>query len=258
MDALITAGGIPEPDEPLYPYTQGQPKAMLEIEGQPMVQWVVDALDNSQKIENIVVVGLDPAANLKSSKPIHYLSNQGGMVDNLRAGMMKLREINPQVTKLLAVSSDIPAITPDMVDWLVNEVQNTDDDVYYCLVPREVMEKRYPGSNRSYTHLRDMEVCGGDMNALDARLVDQNTEIWNKLTEARKNVVKQAALIGFGTLFLLLVRQATINSTVKRVSKKLGVKGRAIISPYAEIGMDIDKPHQLEIVTSDIRQRMHS
>jgi NDP-sugar pyrophosphorylase family protein len=42
MDAVITAGGVPQPDELLYPYTL-KPKALLEIDGKPMVQWVLDA-----------------------------------------------------------------------------------------------------------------------------------------------------------------------------------------------------------------------
>ena len=33
MDAIVTAGGIPHPDEPLYPYTQGGSKATLDIAG---------------------------------------------------------------------------------------------------------------------------------------------------------------------------------------------------------------------------------
>jgi NDP-sugar pyrophosphorylase family protein len=44
MDAIVIAGGIPEPGDPLYEYTQGQPKALLDIAGKPMVQWVLDAL----------------------------------------------------------------------------------------------------------------------------------------------------------------------------------------------------------------------
>ena len=43
MDAIVIAGGIPQPEEPLYEYTQGIPKAMLNIAGKPMVQWVLDA-----------------------------------------------------------------------------------------------------------------------------------------------------------------------------------------------------------------------
>lgn len=258
MDAIIAAGGAPLPDEPLYPHTQGKPKALIDIEGKPMIQWVLDALNGSSQIEYIVIIGLDRNSGLKADKTLVYVPDQGSMVANLRAGMLALREVNPQAGKLLAVSSDIPSITTEMVDWLIDIVRQTDDDVYYCVVPREVMETRYPGSKRSYTHLKDLQVCGGDMNAIDVRLVDQDEEIWERLTGARKNVVKQAALIGFSTLFLLLVRQATISSTVKRVSKRLGVKGRAIIAPYAEIGMDVDKPHQLEIVRTDLHKRIHS
>jgi hypothetical protein len=34
MDAIITAGGIPQPDDPLYEYTQGSHKALLDIASQ--------------------------------------------------------------------------------------------------------------------------------------------------------------------------------------------------------------------------------
>jgi hypothetical protein len=56
-------------------------------------------------------------------------------------------------------------------------------------------------------------------------------------------------------MFLMLIRRITIDDTVKRVSNRLGLKGRAIISPYAEIAMDVDKLHQLELVISDLSHR---
>lgn len=37
MDAIVTAGGIPKPDEPLYVRTQGQSKALLDVNGKPMI-----------------------------------------------------------------------------------------------------------------------------------------------------------------------------------------------------------------------------
>jgi hypothetical protein len=36
------------------------------------------------------------------------------------------------------------------------------------------------------------------------------------------------------------------------ISKHLGIAGRVIVCPYAELGMDVDKPFQLELVTSDL------
>ena len=35
----------------------------------------------------------------------------------------------------------------------------------------------------------------------------------------------------------------------------LGIRGKAIISPYAELGMDVDKPHQLALVRRILASR---
>src|SRR3972149_4313418 len=59
VDAIVIAGGIPKPDEPLYPLTQGKSKALLDIAGQPMIQWVLDALSEAQTIRRVVVIGLE-------------------------------------------------------------------------------------------------------------------------------------------------------------------------------------------------------
>lgn len=256
MDALITAGGVPEPGEPLYEYTQGEPKALLDVAGKPMAQWVLDALDGATTVRRVVIVGLPADDKLSCLKVQAYLPNQGGMLDNIRAGVEKVVEINPSSGHVLVVSSDIPAITSEMVDWLVNTTMQTDHDVYYAVITRQVMEARFPKSKRSYTHLKDVEVCGGDMNMIRTSMVTANDEIWTRILAARKNVFKQASLIGFGTLLLLLLRQLKLESGIKRVCERLDISGRVIFSPYAEIGMDIDKPGQLEILRKDLARKV--
>jgi hypothetical protein len=54
---------------------------------------------------------------------------------------------------------------------------------------------------------------------------------------------------------LLLMRLISLDSAVKTVSRRLKISGRAIICPYAEVGMDVDKPHQLEIIRQDLAKR---
>jgi len=253
MDAIVTAGGIPLPEEPLYPATQGHPKALVDIAGKPMIQWVLDALSQSTVIENVILVGLSEKSDVSCGKPLYFIPNQGKMLDNLRAGAEKVLEINKKAEHVLLVSSDIPGITGEMVDWTVNAAMETKDDVYYNIIQREVMEKRFPGSNRTYTHLKDMDVCGGDMNVGRLGLLtSEDTDLWEKITNARKSPFKQAGLIGFGTLFLLLFRQLTLEKAAANIMKRLKITGRAIVCPYAEIGMDIDKPHQLEILRADL------
>ena len=256
MDAIVTAGGIPQPEEPLYEFTLGKSKALLEVAGKSMIDWVLDALNGADNIERVLIIGLPPDSQVNTAKVADFLPNQGGMVDNIRTGVNKLLDLNPGATHTLLVSSDIPTITSEIVDWAVNTALETDHQAYYNVIPREVMEMRFPGSKRSYTRLKDMEVCGGDMNVIQTSLVTQNDEIWNKLVAARKNVFKQAALVGYDTLLMLALRMITLDQAVDKVTKRLHLTGRAIVSPYAELGMDVDKPHQLEIVRADLAQQL--
>jgi GTP:adenosylcobinamide-phosphate guanylyltransferase len=252
MDAVITAGGVPEPEDLLYPYTQGEPKALLKIAGKPMAQWVLDAVSQAKTIDRVVLVGLDESSAVTCQKPITFMPNQGSLLNNIRTGVYEVARINPQAEYVLVISADIPAITAEMIDWSVNTSLETDDDLYYSVITREVMESRFPGSKRSFIRLKDMEVCGADMNMVRISVVAGRDEFWDKLINARKNALKQASLIGFDTLFLLLFRRLTIKKMVKVVAERIGLKGRALISPYAEVGMDVDKPHQYELLRDDL------
>ena len=143
-----------------------------------------------------------------------------------------------------------------MVDWEIETTLQTDVDLCYNVVKREVMEARYPGSRRTYTKLKGMQVCGGDMNVVRTSVASMNTEIWEKLIASRKNPLKQAAIIGFDTLLLALLGVISLDEAVKKATSRLHMTGRAVVCPYAEIGMDVDKPNQLELMRADLMSRV--
>jgi len=252
MDAIILAGGIPQPNEPLYSYTRGDPKALTDVAGKPMIQWVLDALSDAKHVDNVIIVGLSPKNELACKKPLHYLSNQGRMLANIVLGVNKSLELNKKTDYVLVVSADIPALKPEMVDWLVETSMETKDDIYYGVCTREVMETRFPGSNRTYTKLKGIELCGADINITHVRMATEHLDLWESLIGTRKSPLKQAGIIGFGTLFQVATRSITLEDLVEKVCKRIGIKGRAIIWPYAEACMDVDKPHQLELMREDL------
>lgn len=258
MDAIVIAGGIPKPEEPLYQYTQGISKALIDIAGKPMIQWVLEALGAAQNVENIVLIGLSAEAQLTCQKPIVYVDNQGSMLANIVAGVHKVLEINPQAEYVLSVSSDIPAITAEMVDWLVATALETRHDIYYGIVTRQVMEARFPGANRTFTKFSDMHVCGADMHIAHKSMVTDpdHLRMWEDLIGKRKSPLKQAASIGFSTLFLLLLKRLSLNGAIERISQRLNITGRPIIWEYAEPAMDVDKPHQLELLRADMARAL--
>jgi spore coat polysaccharide biosynthesis protein SpsF (cytidylyltransferase family) len=251
MDVLVTAGGTPSPEDPLYPETRGRPKALVDVAGKPMLQWVLDALGGSRHVERIVIVGLDEEAGLACVKPMTILPNQGGLLANIEAGVRGVLAQNPTADRILAVSSDIPAITAACIDWAAERSLETDHDLYYAVIERAVMERRFPGARRTFVRLKDAEVCGSDMNVMRASLIE-NRALWERLIEARKSPAKQAALVGYDVLLLLLLRRLSLQAAERRISRGLRLRGRVVRSPYAEMGMDADKPHQLAILRQDL------
>ena len=253
MDAILLAGGVPSPDSPLYPDTQGKPKATLDIGGKPMIQWVLEALEQASSIEKVVVVGCeDFGAKFRFSKPLLFVPAGGDLLTNFQRGADLILKKNPAADTVTVVSSDIPLLTPESIDWVVNTSLDSDNDLYYCAIDQIVMETRFPDSERSYVKLKDINVCGGDLAIVKLSLYTTNSEFWGKLFQVRKSIFQQAALIGIDILLLLALRRLTFNEIVPRVTRRLKITGQGLICPYAEIGMDIDKPYQLEIARREL------
>lgn len=253
LDVIITAGGVPKAGEPLYENCCGNPKAMLDFAGKPMVQWVLDAISASKYVNRVVVIGLPPFTELHCAHPLSIHETHGSILANLQAGVEKLQDLGNISNKVLAISSDIPAITGEMIDWVVETVHQTDYDLYYNVIKRETMEQKFPSSKRTYLKLSDVEVCGGDVNAFDPLLVFKKEDLFDQIIGSRKNPIKQASILGFDTLFMILLKKMTLHQAEINISKKISARGHAILCPFAEVGMDVDKPNQLAELLSNFR-----
>ena len=159
---------------------------------------------------------------------------------------------NPADSHMLTISADIPAVTSAIIDRCIQVFSKREFDIYYSVVEKDVMEERFPDSRRTYIKLRDGEVCGGDVNCVRKQAALDPNSAWSELIRARKNPIKQASLIGWSTLLLLLAGRLTLEDAANRVCQKLGINGKALKVPYAEVGMDVDKPFQYKIVESDL------
>jgi len=255
MDAIVIAGGIPRPEDPLYAYSHGDSKALIDVAGKPMVQWVLDALSGAKHVDNVILVGLSAKNPVICKKPLHYVSNQGRMLSNIVAGVNKSLELNKSNKYVMIVSSDIPALKSEMVDWLVDTCMETKDDLYYGICPRDVMEARFPGSKRTYTKLKDIQLCSADIHISHVRMATEHLDLWESLMGSRKTPLKQASIIGLDTFFQVLTRSITLDDLVTKICTRIGINGRAIVWSHAEPCMDVDKPHQLELMREDLARQ---
>jgi GTP:adenosylcobinamide-phosphate guanylyltransferase len=248
MDCIITAGGIPGPDDPIYSYTQGQPKALLDMNGRTMLERVVDALQASRHVDEIVVVGLGHDHGQQFRRPVHHLPDYGGLFSNVLAGVNWMRQHTGDAGHLLICSGDVPAITAAQIDDHIEACRPLDKAIYYTFATRQVIEERFPHSNRTYVRLKGLEIAGGDVVVADPAVADHNQELWIALTEGRKHAWKLAKTVGFSFLFKLLLRQLRVQDIENKAASIVGRPTRIILTPHAELAMDVDKPRQVEML----------
>jgi hypothetical protein len=212
-----------------------------------MVQWVVDALEEAESVRHIIIVGLGSENGITSPKISHYLTDQGSLLRNILAGIDYVLEISPNTEQLLACSSDIPMLTGEMVEAYLSRCTDPAVDIHYALVSREQMERRFPTSQRSYVHLVDGDFAGCDLHVVAPHIGHKYRDLWDDLLSSRKSAMKQALRLGPGFFTRLVTRRLSIAEIAQRIRKKFGLNMQPVPVEHPEMGMDADKPFQLEI-----------
>lgn len=83
------------------------------------------------------------------------------------------------------------------------------------------------------------------------RIIHTNQELWHAAANARKQAWKLARLVGFTTLFKLLTHRLSLPDLEAIGQRLLGSPVSIILARHAELGMDGDKPHQVELIRAE-------
>lgn len=254
--AIIGAGGSYAPDDPLLRHAGVAHKALIPIAGAPMIAHIAGALADSGYVSQLIVVGMGPEHGVEMPLPTTWVPEAGGILENTLAGVEALARLEPDAERALVCGTDIPLITGEMIRYLVDTALATGADVCYTIVARETMETRFPGSGRSFARLRDGQFAGGDIHLINPVIFEKNRQLMNDMMGARKNNLKQARMIGLRFLLKFFFRRLTVADGERKAQSILGVPCRAIPVRYAELGMDVDKPHQLDMVRAELESQM--
>lgn len=245
--ALILGGYSPDKPDPLALAVGAERKSLIDIAGKPMIYWIVRALAESERVSSITIVGLSPEDNIDFGVDVTYVPNYATHIDNIMAGVKALKEQDPNTTYAVVSSGDIPLLHTHTVDWLVDSCEKMGGDFFYSIVEKQVMEKQYPGSARSFVPIQDKRYCGGDLFYVDVNTAVGNEELIRELLDSRKNVLQQVRVAGIGTVIKFLFRRLSLEDAEQVASRMVNCDARVISSPYADLAMDVDKPHQLDL-----------
>ncbi len=243
-DALVLGGG--DPGDEFAAAHQVRVKSMIPVAGKPMGQWVLEALRQSGAVGRVAYVG--PLSADMATLVDLQVTDRGSLIANLEAGVAALQECRPAEShttspRVLVSTADIPMLSAQMVrDVLANAPEA---GVVYPVVCKEVCEATYPGVKRTYARLQDGTFTGGNLFMVDPALIGEFIPRLRALLAARKAPLRLAALIGPGILLRLVTGRLRVAQLEHKVSDLLGVKARALITPHAAVGTDVDKESDL-------------
>ncbi|MDP2873589.1 MAG: NTP transferase domain-containing protein [Bacillota bacterium] len=218
-------------------------EALIDIAGRPMLAYVLDALTGSKSVRKVVVVGT-PDVDAHLPDGIDLLRAGDDVIANASLGLAAVDQHQPA----LIVTSDIPLITPEVIDGFVRQCLTRPAELYYPAIPRGDAEGRFPNVKRTYAKLREGTYTGGNVFMIDPRVASKLASRAREFVAARKSPAKMAGLLGPMFLAKLLLGALSVRELEVKVSRMFGVKGVVVITHSVEIGVDVDKVSDLELV----------
>lgn len=241
MDVIVLAGekkGVSGSEEKIN-------KAFYKIKDKHMIEYVVETLRKSSVIGRIAVVGPKDKLQPVIGDVVDYIIEG---TDSIVSNVLLALEHFPEEKEILIVTSDIPMITREAIEDFIERCRQKNVDLCYSIVDKKVNDKKYPGVRRTYARLWEGKFTGGNVFYVRPEVKDKCKDFVEKMLEYRKSPTKMAGVLGFGFLLRLALGILTINAIQRKCETLLGIRGAAIISPYPEIGNDVDRLSDLEFI----------
>ena len=116
-------------------------KPLVEINGKPMIQYVINALKNTDKINKII------AATSKDTPETKTFLNKRGIAIIETPGDGYVNDLGFIISNLelddvlLTITADLPLINGDIIDHVLEEYEKSDKPAMSVLVPVDVFKK---------------------------------------------------------------------------------------------------------------------
>ncbi len=243
----ILAGGKAKPE--MQALTGQENRALVVVQGKRLLDRVVEALQGTESIGQIAVVG-----NVPPSSDYQQIADSGGFVENVFACL----EPALNAPYLLIATADLPFLSPEtiteFVEAALKTAQASGAEILYPIVPVANCYARYPNVKRTSLKLKEGEFTGGNLMLVKPTSLKAQRERIASAYAARKSPLRLASMLGMGTVFRLLLSQLispkllTLPLLEARVSRLLGTEARAVICLHPEIATDLDRPSDFEAV----------
>lgn len=248
MDALVLAGA--KIVDKIENHNKLTNKSLLMLNDIPMIEYVVDALNQAEEVNDIIVVGPPELSQYIEPKVNKILTSTESIIDNIKIGIDYIHKEN----KIILLTSDIPLITGEVIDRFIRKCQEYEAFLYYPFILKENILQKYPDTVRSYAVLKEGILCGGNAVVFSPELFEKNRDLIFDLYEKRKSVYQYVKLLGFKFILKYLLKSLTIQEIEDRAAEIVGYPVKGIVIDDPEMMIDLDKLSDYELILRMISQ----
>ena len=246
VNVLILAGQREGVVDPLCAEAGIERKALLPLNGVPMIDYVLRALRTSTVAQSFYVSGFDASYDADLLQSPSKPGPAGSAMAAIDAGI---------TTPLLITTADHPLLTADMVDMFIVNAHKTGADLCVGLAEQGVIKPAYPDVKRTYLKFSDIAVSGCNLFYLANDKGIEAIRFWQQAQNDRKKPWKLAWRLGLGGLLKYVFGRLSLDDAFSQVSKTLGIVARPVLIPIAEAAIDVDKPSDKVLVEAILSRR---
>lgn len=246
VSVLILAGQREGVIDPLCVEAGVERKAMIPINGKPMIDYVLDALSAINLQKPFYVSGFDAGYDTRLEQSPSALGPAGSAHAALSEGIS---------FPCLMTTCDHPLLTQDMLDVFISGAQESGADFCVGFTEKSVIQPAYPNVKRTYWNFSDTPVSGCNLFYIANEKGLAVIEFWKQAQHLRKQPVKLARTIAWGLLFKYLLGRLTLTEAFVYVSKRLNITAAPILIPIAEAAIDVDKLSDKTLVERILNER---
>ena len=246
--ALVLAGSRPGAVDPVALGENVAHKALVEVDGQPMLARVVAAL-RASGCETVAVSADHPlVTTLARTLDCLVIAPGRGPSASVAAAFAQLG------APMLVTTADHALLQPD---WVCNFVADTpaSADVAVLLARRSAVETALPGSRRTYLKLADGGWSGCNLFLLASPEAAAAIATWSAVEADRKRPWRIAARLGGSTLWRYVLGRLTMAEAIARLGQRIGIEAVAVAARDGLAAVDVDKPGDLAQVRALIAAR---
>lgn len=243
LDVLIFAGGR---ISGLFARAAGtRIKALVPIEGEPLVCRVAANLRRVAGVERVCVVGPEAVRDVLK-EPILWQQEGSTAIDNVRLGLDRLDRLAREAggppaspRRVLLCGTDVPALTPDAVEDFLRRAPE-EADICQPVVRKEDFLAAFPGDLGIYVRLAEGAFTGGSAFLVRPEPLLAGLPLVEALFRRRKSQLAMVRTLGMGLVWKLVRGRLTIPELEQRLSELTGCRVRAVRNSRPELAFDLD------------------